>query len=188
MHSWHVVRKAKTHHITELLLARSPSLWTVPPQSWGWAWCPTPTPSNQALSLLILPPDLSHLSRLLDSTVPAQVHAVPLPRHLLHSCSHDLWVTLQLRQCVQNVRAITLLCSCLKSEGFLHLLSGSSLNSFTLSTESVLCRPGSCLSSLLHWLHPQKPAFLALWPHHALSALPWPWSLLLWLGLSMFCL
>ena len=36
----------------------------------------------------------------------------------------------------------------------------------TLSTES--CRSGSCLSSLVHWLHPQKPAF----PHHALSALP----------------
>lgn len=140
-----MVRKAKTQHITELLPARSPSLWTVPPHSWAWAWCLTPTPSNQALSLLILPPDLSHLSHLLDSIVPAQVHAVPLPRHLLNSCSHDLWVTLQLRQCVQNVRAITLLCSCLKSEGFLHLLSGSSLNSL----HSLQSPAGLALASLL---------------------------------------
>ena len=113
----------------------------------GWAWYPTPTSPNQSPSLLIPPPNLSHLSHLLDSTVPGQVHAVALLRHLSNSCSHDLWVTLQLRRCVPNVCVITLLCSCLKPDGFLHMLSGSSLSSFTLHSPAGLALP-SLLGSL----------------------------------------
>ena len=138
----------------------------------GWAWYPTPTSPNQSPSLLIPPPNLSHLSHLLDSTVPGQVHAVALLRHLSNSCSHDLWVTLQLRQCVPNVCVITLLCSCLTPDGFLHMLSGSSLSSFTHSTQS--CRSGSSLPSWLTGSIHRKPVSLAPWPRQTPSALPRP--------------
>ena len=149
----------------------------------GWAWYPTPTSPTQAPSLLIPPPNLSHLSHLLDSTAPGQVHAVALLRHLSNSCSHDLWVTLQRRQCVPNVCVITLLCSCLKPDGFLHMLSGSSLSSFTLSTQS--CRSGSYLPSWLAGsihgsLCPSRPGRV-----RPLQPCPTA-GLLLWPGRSVF--
>ena len=148
----------------------------------GWAWYPTPTSPNQSPSLLIPPPNLSHLSHLLDSTVPGQVHAVALLRHLSNSCSHDLWVTLQLRQCVPNVCVITLLCSCLKPDGFLHMLSGSSLSSFTLHSPAGLALP-----SLLGSLAPSTEACVprALAASHSFSPAPTA-GLLLWLGRSVF--
>lgn len=88
---------------------------------------------NQALSLLILPPDLS-----ICRTSPRALLCLPkftlppCPGTCYFSCSHDLWGTLQLRQCVQNVRASPSSALVRYLRGFLHLLSGSSLNSFTL--------------------------------------------------------
>ena len=142
----HVVGKAKTQHITALLPPRSPSLWTVPLQSWGEPDTRHPLhPLRHRACWFHL--QISPICHISSTLLYLAKFTLSPCSGTCQTCSHDLWVTLQRRQCVPNVYVITLLCSCLKPHSFLHMLSGLSLSSFPLSTQS--CRSGSSLPSWL---------------------------------------